>query len=147
MLLASKTKVLQPSSDIEIKLILAMQGDDSRVKSESSFTRMATFVYYLRLPVLAVSGIASVASGLLYYKQKLVVVFLVESFEEANCPAANSSTRGISLLEQIQMKAYLVLPNSECPTGKKCGFPRPMAKYWEHFSFGRPTKAWPRMLR
>lgn len=53
-----------------------MQGDDSRVKPESSFTRMATLVSYLRLPVLAVSGIASIASGLLYYKQKLVVFCL-----------------------------------------------------------------------
>lgn len=49
-----------------------MQGNDSRVESEPGFVSMATFVSYLRMPILAVSGIASIASGLLYYKQKWV---------------------------------------------------------------------------
>lgn len=35
-------------------------------------TSLDTFVSYLRLPLLASSGIAALASGLLYFKQKYV---------------------------------------------------------------------------
>lgn len=40
-----------------------------------NFARMANLLSYLRVPVLAASGIASVASALLYYKQKYVSHF------------------------------------------------------------------------
>lgn len=41
---------------------------------------------YLRLPVLASSGLAVVASGLLYFKQKLVPSNIVCSFSSVVYP-------------------------------------------------------------
>lgn len=58
-----------------------MQDEESPSAGEGHFfIKMGTYLSYLRIPALASSLIAALASGLLYFKQKYIGYFEVWSW-------------------------------------------------------------------
>ena len=87
---------------------------------------MANYLSYFRLPLLAASGIASIGSGLLYYKQ--MYVHVTNPKNHIDIIVVISYTLAIYQQVQTLTKAFLGHPNSESQIGKTYEFPLQMAK-------------------
>ena len=108
-----------------------------------SITSMAnSAVQFLRLPVLASSGLAVVASGVLYFKQKYDITIRLGHYSFASrswLPAVNWSTRAISPLMPVPMCPSLV--NLASRIMRISRFLRQMGSRYMLFSSGRITSA------
>ena len=96
---------------------------DQEVRLNSMSSAFDTFVSYLRIPLLASSGVAALLSGLLYFKQKY------GTWPGRCCSSLTKPAKSYihALSPQMLEQTYPDPRNLQSPTMKSFSYPRPTA--------------------